>query len=298
MICQACPRACKVPREQGAKGYCQMPLAPTVARAALHFGEEPCLSGTKGSGTVFFSGCNLKCVFCQNEAISHGGYGKTIRVERLREIYGELAAQGAHNLNLVNPSHYVDGIVDSLSPKPPIPVVYNSSGYDSVDSLRKLEGLVDVYLPDMKYAFSSLAQRYSDAPDYPSIAKAAIDEMLRQQPKPVFNKEGMLLRGVMIRHLILPNQPENTFEVIDWVNHHFPKGSVLFSLMAQYTPCGDLSAFPELQRPLTEEEYRRAVDYLTYSGIENGFYQELSSSDPSQIPDFSLQGVCKAQPSS
>ena len=291
MICRLCPRACNANRSKNQTGYCQMPSEPTVARAALHFGEEPCLSGTKGSGTVFFSGCNLKCVFCQNQKISHGGFGKTITVERLREIYRELIACGAHNINLVNPSHFVPAIAASLRPKLSVPVIYNSSGYDGVAALRSLDGSVDVYLPDMKYAFGDLASRYSDAPNYPEAAKAAITEMVRQQPRPVFDDNGMLLRGVMIRHLILPGQLENTFEVIDWVKKAFPKGSVLFSLMAQYTPCGDLSAYPELRRPLTEEEYRRAVDYLTYSGIENGFYQELSSADESFIPDFSLQGV-------
>lgn len=291
MSCRSCPRACGAKRQEGGLGYCQMPLAPTLARAELHFGEEPCLSGTKGSGTIFFSGCNLKCVFCQNQKISHGGYGKTVSIARLQEICKELEQKGAHNLNFVNPSHYVPALAAALREKPAIPVVYNTSGYDSVAALQSLEGLVDVYLPDMKYAFPALAQRYSDAPDYPAVAKAAIDEMLRQQPRPVFDEEGMLVRGVMIRHLILPGELENTFEVIDWVKAHFPKGSVLFSLMAQYTPCGRISDFPNLQHPLSPEEYRRAVDYLTYSGIENGFYQKLSSADDSFIPDFSLQGI-------
>ncbi len=296
MICKLCPRQCNVERtaslsSSGNLGFCRMGSAPVAARAALHFGEEPCISGTKGSATVFFSGCNLRCVFCQNEKISHRNYGKEITVERLREIYGELIRQGAHNLNLVNPTHFLPAVVSSLSPKPSVPVVINSSGYESSESLKALEGLADVYLPDFKYAYSDLARRYSKAEDYPQRAMEAIKEMHRQQPRPEFDENGMMVKGVMIRHLILPGQLENTFEVIDRVRDGFPKGSVYLSLMAQYTPCGDLKDYPELNRTLTEEEYRRAVDYLLYSGIETGFYQERDCASKDYIPDFSLQGI-------
>jgi putative pyruvate formate lyase activating enzyme len=257
----------------------------------LHHWEEPCISGTSGSGTVFFSGCALNCVYCQNRDISLGRYGKAITVERLREIYFELIAQGAHNINLVNPTHFAEAVLESLEGGLPVPVVWNSGGYDSVETLRRLEGKVQIWLPDMKYALTEPAARYSRAPDYPETAKRAILEMFRQTGPYVTDEDGLLKSGVIVRHLILPENLENTYRAVDWVSGTFSPGDVLFSLMSQYTPCGDLSAFPELQRRLTKEEYDAAVSYLEASGVEDGFYQELSSAAEEYIPEFDLRGI-------
>jgi putative pyruvate formate lyase activating enzyme len=290
--CTICPRACRIARtEATGSGVCGMGLSPVVARAMLHMWEEPCISGTNGSGTVFFSGCALNCVYCQNHDISFGRFGKPVTVRRLREIYFELLAQGAHNINLVNPTHFADAVLESLEGGLPVPVVWNSGGYDSVPTLRRLEGTLQIYLPDMKYALPEPAARYSKAPDYPETAKAAILEMFRQTGPYVMNDDGLLKSGVVIRHLILPENLENTFHVIDWVAETFSPGDVLFSLMSQYTPCGDLSAFHELQRRLSQAEYDAATSYLEASGIEDGFFQELSSAKEEYIPEFDLRGI-------
>jgi putative pyruvate formate lyase activating enzyme len=291
--CCDCPRTCGALRsETRGFGYCGSASLPAVARAAAHFGEEPCISGTKGSGTVFFSGCNLKCVFCQNREISLKNSGKTISVNRLREIFTELRDKGVHNINLVTPSHFTRAISEALeSLSLGIPVVYNSSGYDGVSSLRMLDGKISVYMPDYKYAFPALAEKYSGAADYPDIAKNAILEMYRQTGPFVTGKDGLLLSGVLIRHLILPGQLENTFEVIDWVSESFPAGAVMFSLMSQYTPMGESPAFPELSRTITAEEHETAVDYLMNSRIENGFYQDLCSATDELIPAFDYTGI-------
>ena len=289
-VCTLCPRHCGADRETSS-GFCRSGAEPRLARAALHMWEEPCISGTRGSGTVFFSGCSLRCVYCQNGKISAGNYGKTVSVRRLREIYFELIDQGAHNINLVNPTHWTEAVIASLKGGLPVPVVYNSGGYDSVETLRRLEGLIDVYLPDMKYANGALAGLLSVAPDYPETAMVAIREMVRQTGPYVLDGDGLLLRGTVIRHLILPGHVENTLRVIDWVSDVFPPGTILFSLMSQYTPCGDLSAWPALQRRLTPEEYERCRAYLDASGIEDGFFQELSSAEEEYIPPFDLQGI-------
>ena len=289
-VCTLCPRRCGADRETSS-GFCRSGAEPRLARAALHMWEEPCISGSRGSGTVFFSGCSLRCVYCQNGKISAGNYGKTVSVSRLREIYFELIDQGAHNINLVNPTHWTEAVIASLKGGLPVPVVYNSGGYDSVETLRRLEGLIDVYLPDMKYADGALAGQLSSAPDYPETAMAAIREMVRQTGPYVLDGDNLLLRGTVIRHLILPGHVENTLRVIDWVSGAFPPGTILFSLMSQYTPCGDLSAWPELQRRLTPEEYDRCRAYLDTSGIEDGFFQELSSAEEEYIPPFDLQGI-------
>ena len=289
-VCTLCPRRCGADREAAA-GFCRSGTEPRLARAALHLWEEPCISGTRGSGTVFFSGCSLRCVYCQNGKISAGNYGKTVSVRRLREIYSELIDQGAHNVNLVNPTHWTDAVIASLEGGLPVPVVYNTGGYDSVETLRRLEDLVDIYLPDMKYADGALAGQLSSAPDYPETARAAIREMVRQTGPYELDDEGLLLRGTVIRHLILPGHVENTLRVIDWVADCFPPGTVLFSLMSQYTPCGDLSRWPELQRRLTQEEYDLCREYLDASGIEDGFFQELSSAEEEYIPPFDLTGI-------
>ncbi len=262
-----------------------------MARAALHLWEEPCISGTHGSGTVFFSGCSLRCVFCQNHEISVGGFGKEISVERLREIFYELITQGAHNINLVNPTHFIPAIAKALEEPLPVPVVYNTGGYDKVESLRLLEGKVQIYLPDMKYAYSEPAARYSKASDYPEVARAAIREMVRQTGPVQMGEDGLLRQGTVIRHLILPRNLRNTRGVIDWVSDTFAPGEVLFSLMSQYTPCGDLSATPEIDRPLTRREQEAAEEYLFLAGIEDGFLQERLSANKEFIPPFDLTGI-------
>ena len=268
-----------------------MGTLPVVARAMLHRWEEPCISGEAGSGTVFFSGCALNCVYCQNHEISIGRFGKPVTVPRLREIYGELIAQGAHNINLVNPTHFADVVLESLESGLPVPVVWNSGGYDSVRTLRRLGGKVQIYLPDFKYALSEPAARYSGASDYPETAKRAILEMFRQTGPYRLGEDGLMKSGVVIRHLILPENLENTFAVIAWLDKTFRPGDVLFSLMSQYTPCGDLSAFPELRRRLSRAEYGAAMSALEASGIEDGFFQELSSAKEEYIPLFDLRGV-------
>ena len=291
--CNLCPRKCNIERKaltHSGKGFCNMGENPVIARAALHFWEEPPISGTNGSGTVFFSGCNLKCVFCQNEDISSGCFGKEITVERLREIYLELINQGAHNINLVTGTHFINAIAKSLEEPLPVPVVYNCGGYESINSLKLLENKVQIYLPDLKYADDELAIKYSDAPDYFEIATNAIKEMYRQVGKCEFDEDGIMTKGVIIRHLILPNNLENTKRVIDWVKENFNDGEVLFSLMSQFTP-NKTCKIPELSRRLTQEEYDEIEDYLFLSGIEDGFMQELSSAKEEYIPPFNLEGV-------
>lgn len=294
--CTICPRRCNIPRpiaagQPGIMGLCKMPRQPMVARAALHNWEEPCISGIRGSGTVFFSGCSLRCCYCQNHNISMGEVGRFVSIERLRAIYRELIAQGAHNINLVTASHFVQAVAQSLEPRLPVPVAYNCGGYESLEALHLLEGKVQIYLPDLKYLQSHCAARYSAAPDYPEVAKAAILEMYRQVGDYVLDGNGILQRGVVIRHLVLPNHLENTFDVIDWVAGQFRPGQVLFSLMRQYIPCGEAARYPELNRPLTSEEYERAERYLLFCGIEDGFLQEEGAASVSFIPDFDLKGV-------
>lgn len=279
-------------RENGALGFCRSAADPVVARAAAHFGEEPCISGSCGSGTVFFSGCNLHCVFCQNRTISIGGYGKAVSVTRLAEIFTELAEQDVHNINLVTATHFTDKVAQALrQAKLDIPVVWNSSGYETVETLRLLEGLVQVYMPDLKYSSAEAAARYSGAGDYPETAKAAILEMYRQMGDFSLDSEGLLQRGVLIRHLILPGRLDDAFDIIDWISEHFHKSAVMLSLMSQYVPLADQARFPELARRLTEDEYQRAQSYLFLSGIENGYFQELSSATEELIPSFDLTGV-------
>lgn len=295
--CNLCPRRCGVNRKenradaQGGLGVCGMARQPVAARAGLHHWEEPCISGTRGSGTVFFSGCSLKCCYCQNYEISSGGFGAEITVARLRQIYRELVARGAHNINLVSASHFVEAIAESLNEPLPVPVIYNSSGYESVEALRLLEGKIQIYLPDFKYAGDALAVRYSKAERYAETAGAAIAEMFRQVGRFELGDDGLLRRGVVIRHLILPNHIENTLDVIDWVAEHFKAGEVLFSLMRQYIPCAGAAEYPEINRVITPEEYKRAEDYLFFSGIEDGFLQEQEAASGEFIPAFNLDGV-------
>lgn len=290
MICNLCPRKCGAVRtaDRG-EGRCRMPEAPVVARAALHMWEEPPISGTKGSGTVFFSGCSLGCVFCQNEQISHQDFGKSITVDRLRAIFFELIDQGAHNINLVNPTHYAHVVRSVLEEPLPVPVVYNSGGYDRVETLKALEGKIQIYLPDYKYRTSDYAGRYSDAPDYPEAAEAAILEMFRQTG-PVRYEDGLLKQGVVIRHLLLPGKLAEAKRVMDWVEEHFEPGQVLFSLMSQYIPWGRAADYPEINRRVRPSEVRAAETYMADLGLE-GFTQGTEAAQAEYIPPFDLTGV-------
>ena len=292
MICNLCPRRCGAVRDEGrGEGWCRLPDGLRIARAALHHWEEPCISGSRGAGTVFFSGCTLGCVFCQNGPISHGNFGKAVSGDGLREIFQSLADQGAHNIELVTPTQYSHILARVLSEPVPggLPVVWNSGGYERADTLRALEGKVDVYLPDLKYVTPALAARYSGAEDYPRAAQAAILEMFRQRG-PVRLEDGLLKSGVLIRHLLLPGHVNEAKLVMDWVAEQFPRGSVLFSLMAQYTPMGDLSPCPELARTVRPSELRAARAYLENLDLP-GYVKELSAVGEGFIPDFDLTGV-------
>jgi putative pyruvate formate lyase activating enzyme len=287
MLCASCPRECGAQRDEyTGGGACKSGTLPVVARAALHMWEEPCISGERGSGTVFFSGCALRCVYCQNREISLNGRGKVITTERLADVYRELIELGAHNINLVNPTHFADAVITSLRAPLPVPVVYNTGGYERVETLQRFDGKLQIYMPDMKYALSAPAARYSNAPDYFEVAKSAISEMFRQTGRYELGGDGLLRRGVIIRHLILPGNIENTRRVIDWVSAAFRPGDVLFSLMSQYTPCGDLSAYPELERYVSDVEYDDVMRYLRGSAIETGYFQEPPSGEEAYIPDF------------
>lgn len=286
-ICEMCPRKCKVDRNDSV-GYCGMKNDFKIARAALHFWEEPCISGKNGSGTIFFSGCNMGCVFCQNKDISIRKQGKTVTAQRLCKIMDELKAQGAHNINLVTPSHYTAQLIPVIE-KAPLPVVWNSSAYECRETLKTLQGKVSIYLPDFKFSSSETAKKYANAPDYPEIAKKAIKEMVRQKSS-VIIENGIIKSGVIIRHLILPDNLENTYGVIDWVADTFEKGQVLFSLMSQFTPY-EKSEFDELNRRITKKEYISARNYMIKKGITDGFVQELSSAKEEYTPAFDLTGV-------
>ncbi len=291
--CNLCPRKCSVKREaltEHGEGFCAVGETPLVARAALHHWEEPPISGTKGSGTIFFCGCNLQCVFCQNHEISRGKNGKLVTVEELRQIYRNLVEQGAHNINLVTGTHFIKAISQSLDEPLPVPVVYNTSGYESSESLKLLKNKVQIYLPDLKYADDTLSTRLSKAPDYFSIATKAILEMFDQVGKYDIGDDGIMKKGVIIRHLILPGYLENTKKVIDWVKDNFEDGDVIFSLMSQYTPT-NLCEDDNLNRCLSREEYDEIEEYLFDSGIEDGFIQELSSASEDYIPPFDLTGL-------
>lgn len=289
-FCTQCPRRCGVVRtDTRGGGFCQMPALPVLARAALHQWEEPCLSGTRGAGTVFFSGCALRCVFCQNEQISQENFGRPVTVQHLREIFQRLIAQGAHNIDLVSPTHFSHAVREALDGPLPVPVVWNSGGYDSVDTLRILEGKLDVYLPDLKYVTPARAEKYSGAADYPDTAKAAVLEMFRQVGRPVL-EDGLLKRGVLIRHLLLPGGLNEAKAVMDWVAETFPDGSVLFSLMSQYVPMGRAGEFPEINRRLRRSEVRSAQAYMAALGLA-GYTQEPEAADGGYVPRFDLTGV-------
>lgn len=292
MICELCPRRCGAVRDESrGEGWCRLPSRPMVARAALHMWEEPCISGTNGAGTVFFSGCTLGCVFCQNGPISHGNFGKPVTEEELYAVFERLAAQGAHNIELVTPTQYTHVLSRVLARPMPggLPVVWNSGGYERAEVLRTLEGKVDIYLPDLKYVTPAPAEKYSKAVDYPEKAKGAILEMYRQRG-PVRFEGDLLKSGVVIRHLILPGQLAEARRVMDWVAESFPAGAVLFSLMAQYTPVGDLDDCPELNRTIRASELRAAREYMAALGLQ-GYVQELESVGEGFIPAFDLTGL-------
>ena len=262
-----------------------------IARAELHFWEEPCISGEKGSGTIFFSGCPLKCVYCQNSDISSGGFGKEISVERLAEIFRELEEKGAHNINLVTPTHYSEQILKAFRIyRPNIPVVYNCSGYESVETLKKFEGIVDIYLTDIKYFDSDVSEKYSKAKDYFEVTSQAVKEMIRQQPENVFDENGIMKKGVIIRHLVLPLNLTQTRKIFQWIKDELGT-DVIISLMSQYIPLGKACEHKEINRKLTTREYEKALDLFDDFGFENGFMQELSSSKEYYIPPFNLEGV-------
>ena len=291
--CTLCPRRCGADRAAGRTGFCGAGATLKAARAALHHWEEPCISGTRGSGTVFFSGCTLKCCFCQNYPISAEGLGKEITVEHLAEIFLNLQAQGAHNINLVTPGQWRPWIIAALDIARTkglrLPIVCNTGGYETVESVEAWRGYIDIWLADLKYVSSALSAELSAAPDYFEVAAAAIDEMVRQVGAYQIGDDGLMRSGVILRHLVLPGQMENTKRVIDYVSTHFPPKTVLFSLMSQYTPQpGSTGA---LARRLNEREYRTAVQYMRDCGLTDGFCQELSSAKEEYTPVFDLQGV-------
>ena len=292
-ICSDCPRHCGVLREDTKPGgICLSPLLPRVIRAAPHYGEEPCISGTRGAGTIFFSGCNLRCVFCQNREISRRSVGRILSVSELRTLMLRMRDNGVHNIELVTPTHFTRVIAEVLSSvNLGIPVVWNSSAYESVETLRMLDGLVQVYLPDLKFLRPETSKRYSAAEDYPEKATAAIEEMFRQRGPYSLNSKGLLQSGVLIRHLILPGHTEESMDIVDYVADTFPRESVLFSLMSQYTPIQGLEKYPELCRHVSADENRNLIHYMAVRHLEDGYWQELSSVGEENIPLFDGSGL-------
>jgi len=292
--CLLCPRKCGINRRTGQTGVCGVSSEIKVARAALHYWEEPCISGKRGSGAVFFSGCSLHCVFCQNREISDGKEGKVISKERLSDIFMELAGKGANNINLVTPGQYIPDIVwavnDARSRGMKLPIIYNTSGYENVTELKLLEGIVDVYLPDFKYMDSTLSARYSRAKDYPSVAKQALSEMVRQQPDVVIDDAtGLIQKGVIVRQLLLPGHVNDAKAVLKYLYDTY-HDHVYISMMSQFTPIA-LKDYPEINRTVTRREYERLVDYALEIGITNAFIQEGDVAKDSFIPAFDCEGV-------
>lgn len=282
--CDLCPRACGVNRAKGQLGFCRVPGRMRIAKTMLHRGEEPVLAGPGGSGAIFFSGCNLGCLYCQNESISHDCQGRETDSAGLRREMEALIAQGAENIDLVTPSHFLPDLLPALRPKLPVPVVYNCGGYERLETIRALDGLVDIYLPDLKYALSGLAQQLSGAADYFPVATAAIREMVAQTG-PCQLENGKLRRGVLVRHLILPGQVENSLRVLDFLGETFPKGTILLSLMRQYTPMPRVRNRPPLNRTVTDDEYQAVLSWVYLNGLE-GFTQEAQAASADMIPDF------------
>ena len=288
--CALCPRRCRVDRTAGERGFCGMPDGIVAARAAAHYWEEPVISGSFGSGAVFFSGCTLGCGFCQNDEISHRGWGKPVDSAHLREIFEQLIEEGVQNINLVTPTQFLPSILPALTPRLPVPVVYNCGGYESVETLRELEGLVDVYLPDYKFSDAALAREAAAAPDYPETAAAAIGEMFRQTG-PYRIEDDRMTRGVLIRHLVLPGHVENSLGAVDFAADRFRPGEVLFSLMAQYVPMGRLAHTPPFDRRVTEDEYAAVQSWMELRGVREGYVQDFASATRDYIPAFDGTGV-------
>lgn len=289
MNCSICPRKCNADRENSV-GFCKSPAEFRLARVALHFWEEPCISGENGSGTVFFSGCNLKCVYCQNYEISIENKGIVVDDSRLIEIFKSLIEQGAENINLVNPTHYADRLANLFEKwHCPVPVVYNTSGYESAQTLKMLDGIVDIYLTDFKYIRPDKAQKYSNAPDYPEVAKNALAEMKRQVQGYAFDSRGVMQKGVIVRHLVLPQNTNSALRIIDYIAENY--SDTYLSIMAQYVPCGSLENHPEINRKITEREYNKVVDYALQTGLENVFIQQTESAEKEFIPPFDFTGI-------
>ena len=290
-ICNACPRKCNVERNIGefSRGFCKMPYNAVLARASLHLWEEPVISGERGSGAIFFSGCNLRCVFCQNFEISHENFGKQVSKSEFIDIVKRLENQGAHTINLVNPTHFVPFIKEVLSEyKPSVPVVYNTGGYDDVESIRSLDGLIDVYLPDLKYFDSDVSKKYSNAENYFEKASKAVVEMQKQVGKSVI-KDGIMQKGLIIRHLVLPKNTDQSIKILRWIKDNLPIDTYI-SLMSQYVPYVK-TEYKELNRRIVTAEYQKVIDEFERLGFKNGFMQERSSAQTDFIPKFDLSGV-------
>ncbi|MSS63625.1 radical SAM protein [Velocimicrobium porci] len=292
--CNICPRECKVNRLDGKTGFCKETAQLVVARAALHMWEEPCISGENGSGTVFFSGCNMGCVFCQNKNIATGHAGKVISIHRLEEIFFELKKKGANNINLVTPTHYMPSIVKAIDQAKEhgfdLPFVYNTGGYEKAEAIRNLEGKIDIYLPDFKYYSERISTKYSKAPDYFIQANQALREMVRQQGRAVFDSNGIMKQGVIVRHLLLPGCLDDSKYIIKYLYENYGD-SIYISIMNQFTPLSGLTSHPEINRTVTKEEYDELVDFAIEIGVENGFIQEGETQLESFIPEFNGEGV-------
>lgn len=292
--CNLCPRKCGVNRLKGQLGFCKASKEIKIAKVSLHLWEEPCISGSKGSGTIFFSNCNLSCVFCQNHEISSSGAGVEISILRLSEIFLEQQEKGAHNINLVTPTHYVPQIIEALRLSKAkgltIPILYNSNGYDSIDTIKSLKNYVDVYLPDLKYFDNKYSEKYSSAPNYFSFAKAAISEMVDQVGEAKFNQDGIIEKGVIIRHLMLPGLLFDSKKIIDFIYTKFGD-LIYFSLMNQYTPMHKAKEYKELNKVLNSEHYDSLIDYCLKLGLTNGFIQDSGTSSEVYVPDFNLKDI-------
>ena len=289
MNCTQCPRKCGIARDEG-KGFCGLKNEIKVALARPHFGEEPIISGTNGSGTIFFSGCNLKCVFCQNHEISHDNFGKTISLNRLAEIFKELEEKGVHNINLVTPTPYVDYIIEALKIyKPKVPIVYNTNGYESADCIDKLKDYVDIYLTDLKYYDKTLSKDYSFCENYFEVTAKAIKKMRENVPFDVV-ENGIMKKGLIIRHLVLPGHTSDSIRVLDWIKNNIGVNTYI-SVMGQYTPIYKACKYSKINRKITALEYKRVITHFNNCGFENGFCQDLDSSGTSEIPKFNLTGV-------
>lgn len=291
MLCDVCPRQCSADRARSG-GFCRMGNNPVVAKACLHMWEEPCISGSRGSGTVFFSGCNLKCVYCQNYRISHENFGQELTVTQLASIFLSLQQKGAHNINLVTPSHFVRPIRKAIQAAEglKLPLIYNSNGYESLEGLGMMEGIADVYLPDMKYFSPDISRKYSGASDYFEYASRAVLEMYRQVGPPEFDGEGMIRRGMIIRHLILPGFSGDSIKILKWIRENL-SDSVHISLMSQYTPYYRACEFPEINRHITRYEYEKVLDCFYRLGFKHGYVQERNPAGEEYIPEFNLEGI-------